>query len=102
MKNVYLLSLNYQNITQKSPDPAQINTNISETFANLTKDITTSFEVRVGYIGLCVSASAGVWVCSGSVRGLADLVRGRDIEDPLNLIWIAGKFKDEIVFNGFV
>ncbi|KAH8595313.1 Ca2+ regulator and membrane fusion protein Fig1-domain-containing protein [Bisporella sp. PMI_857] len=91
LSNVYLLSLSYiDNAQRPDPDPIQ---------------------VRVGYMGLCISQNAGNWVCSNSGAALARLFkiaqeRGNEESfiggDPLNLIWMAGKFKDEIVFNGLI
>lgn len=61
-------------------------------------------------MGLCLSQNIGIWICSGSATTLANLVKSQNIPvslsqgggDPLNLIWIAGKFRDEIVFDGLL
>lgn len=62
-------------------------------------------------MGLCISQTAGTWLCSSSATTLANLLKSQTVGssliegvggDPLNLIWIAGKFKDEIVFDGLV
>lgn len=59
-------------------------------------------------MGLCITQSDGIWLCSSSATALANLIRGQNLGlsgvggDPLNLIWIAGKFRNEIVFNGLM
>jgi len=62
-------------------------------------------------MGLCISQNTGIWLCSSSATTLANLLKSQtvgaslfegSVGDPLNLIWIAGKFKEEIVFDGLV
>ncbi|TVY82200.1 hypothetical protein LSUE1_G007803, partial [Lachnellula suecica] len=114
LTNVYLLSVSYLNATTPLPkvDAAQVNSNISNIFADITGAGTrnvTSLEVRAGYMGMCISQTTGIWLCSSSATTLANLLKSQTAsaasvqgggEDPLNLIWIAGKFRDEIVFDG--
>ena len=110
LADVYLLSLSYANSSNPSKvDPAQVNANASSVFSNLTAaDSGTFLEVRVGYMGLCISQTVGMWLYSGSATSLANLLKtqrsGGEVGqgDPLNLIWIASKFKDDIVFNGLM
>lgn len=113
LTNVYLLSLSYLNATDHSKtDYAQVNANTSTLFRNLTgASDGLRLEVRAGYMGLCISQVAGTWLCSSSTTSLANLLKtqsnilgggGVGQGDPLNLIWIAGKFRDEIVFNGLI
>lgn len=52
-------------------------------------------EVRVGYFGICVN-SDGAFLCSNNATSLAAQVTVD--QDPLNLIWVANTFKDQIVF----
>lgn len=69
-------------------------------------------EVRAGYLGICIllAENQGQWICSRSSERLARIVLGDssasspsdDIDDPLNLIYVAGKFKDDIVFEGLL
>ncbi|KAH8805284.1 Ca2+ regulator and membrane fusion protein Fig1-domain-containing protein [Xylogone sp. PMI_703] len=102
LKNVYLLSFQYADKTHSptKPDPVQVNPNISSTFSDIVKAGAASLEIRVGYLGLCMSQEAGEWVCSSSAHSLARLLKPED--DPLNLVWTAGKFKDQIVFDGLL
>jgi len=113
LADVYLLSLSYTNSSNLSKvDPAQINANASSVFRNLTvADNGTFLEVRVGYMGLCISQTVGAWLCSGSATSLANLLKtqssvlsGGEVGqgDPLNLIWIASKFKEDIIFSGLM
>jgi hypothetical protein len=51
--------------------------------------------VRVGYFGICVN-DGGAWLCSNNATALA--ASYSPDTDPLNLIWVAKSFKDDIVF----
>ena len=60
-------------------------------------------------MGLCISQNVGVWLCSSSATTLANLLKAesgsasRNISgDPLNLIWIASNFRNDIVFDGLM
>ena len=53
-------------------------------------------EVRVGYFGVCVNADGGSFLCSNNASALAEQFSVD--QDPLNLIWIASTFKDNIIF----
>jgi len=101
LTNVYLLSISYLNASTSSADPAQVNSNISNTFSNLTGAGTANnnfLEVRAGYMGICISHDAGKWLCSSGATTLANSLRTHTTStsfpnssgDPLNLIWIAG------------
>ena len=69
-------------------------------------------EVRAGYLGICVllAENQGQWICSSSSERLARIVLGDssnssqsgEIDDPLNLIYVTGKFKADIVFEGLL
>ena len=62
-------------------------------------------------MGLCISQTGDAWLCSSSANALANILKtqssilgggGVGLGDPLNLIWIASKFRDQIVFNGLM
>jgi hypothetical protein len=53
-------------------------------------------QARVGYFGICVNPDGGSWLCSNNATALANEVSVD--QDPLNLIWLASQFKDQIVF----
>ena len=106
--DVYLISLSYVDPTSPAAvhtHPSQVNQNISSTFSNLAN--TASLEVRVGYLGLCARQTAGKWQCLSSATFLASLVElgnpnsARD-GDPLDLIWIASNFRDQVIFVGLM
>lgn len=61
-------------------------------------------------MAMCIKEATGIWVCSSSAETLANIVKSGgggsgsagQIGDPLNLIWIAKNFRDEIVFDGLM
>ncbi len=85
-----------------------VNPNASSIFATL-RGHNTALEIRVGYMGMCMWEASGQWICSSSAADLAALVRqaateagptsGLQTADPLNLIYMAETFKNEIVFD---
>lgn len=104
LKDVYILSLSYQPIASISPSASQLNPSLSTTFARLAGN-TTTLEVRAGYIGMCISATAGNWTCSRDADSLArtlNLTQSATSPDPLNILWIAKTFRDTIVFDGLM
>ncbi|KAK5991967.1 hypothetical protein PT974_05362 [Cladobotryum mycophilum] len=101
---VYLISLYY------SPaDPFKANSTDSALAAILVNlaGNQTSLQVRAGYMGVCASLPFGDWTCSTQASSVASVLRYVTMQasasnvssDPLNLIGIAQKFKDEVVFD---
>jgi hypothetical protein len=89
---IFLLSLYYQHWTP-TYDPAQNNPAVFQQISSIVGS--AQLEVRVGYFGICVS-NGGDWLCSNNATALA---QSYNIEaDPLNLIWVAKTFKDNVVF----
>ena len=97
MANLYLTSTSYKSVSS-TYNPEQVNPNLTQTFATIVDGAV--LEVRVGYFGLCVSHAGGIWLCSNNPAGMAS--QFRPAQDPLNLIWAAAKFKDDIVFSGLL
>ena len=91
--DIFLLSLYYQNY-QAAPDTAQVDYNAYSAIAHIAGG--ASLQARVGYFGICVNPDGGSWLCSNNATALAKEVNVD--QDPLNLIWLAGQFKDMIVF----
>ncbi|TWU78183.1 hypothetical protein ED733_007740 [Metarhizium rileyi] len=91
--DIFLLSLYYQKY-QAVPDTAQVDYNVVNAIANIAGS--ASLQARVGYFGICVNPDGGSWLCSNNATALAKEVSVD--QDPLNLIWLAGQFKDMIVF----
>jgi len=112
LANIYLLSISYLNTTGPvaANSPAQVTGNISSTFIELAGTRNgTHLEVRAGYMGMCISQSIrGLWICSSSATTLVDLLKSQNSDssnighDPLKLIWMANKFRNEIVFDGLI
>ncbi|KAK2760348.1 hypothetical protein FQN54_002417 [Arachnomyces sp. PD_36] len=88
----------------------QLNPNISTAFTDLVNKTGTSssLEVRVGYLGMCMRESGEEWLCSRSAEDLANIIRENNTEeeaaghDPLNLIWMAKDFTSQSVFSGLI
>ncbi|GAO18620.1 uncharacterized protein UV8b_05444 [Ustilaginoidea virens] len=91
--DIFLLSLYYQKY-QPTPDTAQVDYNGFNAIANIAGG--ASLQARVGYFGICVNPDGGSWLCSNNATALAKEVAVD--QDPLNLIWLAGQFKEMIVF----
>lgn len=113
--NVYLLSLRYTNNSEAATKPAQVSTMIQSAVYNISQASSGStFEVRAGYMGLCISQGDEGRVCSSSAKILANIVKAEKTTsitgnltteatpDPLNLIMIAEEFRTKIVFDGLL
>ena len=73
---------------------AQVNQAVPQQIAQIVGD--TCLEVRVGYFGICINPDGGGFLCSNNASALAAQVTVDPA--PLNLIWVASTFKDNIVF----
>ncbi|KAJ5557220.1 Ca2+ regulator and membrane fusion protein Fig1-domain-containing protein [Penicillium frequentans] len=115
LSNVYLLSLRYTNNSEAATKPAQVSTMIQSAVYNVSQTNSGStFEVRAGYMGLCISQGDVGRVCSSNAKILANIVKAEKTSsatgnlttesspDPLNLIMIAEEFRTKIVFDGLL
>jgi hypothetical protein len=75
-------------------DPSQVDPGVATAIANIVG--TAQLEVRVGYFGICISPNGGSFLCSNNASALAEQVSVDN--DPLNLIWVANTFQNDIVF----
>jgi Ca2+ regulator and membrane fusion protein Fig1 len=96
--DIFLMSLYYVNYPP-TYDTAQVDPGVSQAIANIVG--AAQLEVRVGYFGICIAPNGagsgdGAFLCSNNATALAAQV-SLD-QDPLNLIWVASTFKDNIVF----
>ncbi|CAF9917678.1 MAG: hypothetical protein GOMPHAMPRED_001348 [Gomphillus americanus] len=91
--SIFLISLYYQ-MDPPVYDPAQVDPGVTSAIANIVGQAMT--EVRVGYFGICINPNGGSFLCSNNASALAAQVTVD--QDPLNLIWVASTFKDNIVF----
>jgi len=102
---IYLITFYYPlNGSLPIYNPAIVNTGVygatqttawgQPTFPEIVKD--TCLEVRVGYFGLCVNADGHSFICSNNATLLAELLTPE--QDPLNLLFVASTFKNNIVF----
>ena len=67
---------------------------VSTAIANIIGGAT--MEVRVGFFGICISPDNGAFICNANATALAEIVTVD--QDPLNVIWLAERFKDTVVF----
>ncbi|KAJ6783464.1 hypothetical protein PWT90_08177 [Aphanocladium album] len=83
------------------------NGNMSSIFAELASSV--RFEVRASHFGLCAKspALADRWICSRSATAIAAIIaEGGNSSanwiggDPLNLVYMASKFRTDVVFVG--
>ncbi|KAJ5152924.1 uncharacterized protein N7482_009402 [Penicillium canariense] len=109
LSNVFLLSLRYKDTSSLAlSDPTIVNTGIAHAVQNVTQSGDEPIlEVRAGYMGLCIMLNDGEWICSTSATSLTNIVKlssssTNGTRDPLNLIYIANSFKDDIVFDGLL
>ena len=91
--NIFLISLYYQSYPPVF-NPAQVDPGVTTAIANIIGQ--ARLEVRVGYFGICINDDGGSFLCSNNASALAEQVSVD--QDPLNLIWVASTFKDNIVF----
>lgn len=106
MSNVYLVSLFYANDTSpiSQHNSNQVNPNAFYALTDLVGSPNPSLEIRVGYMGICVSSLTEDWICSPHASTLARTINDTNpiTGDPLNLIWIADNFRSQVVFSGLM
>jgi hypothetical protein len=93
MPSIYLINFFYKQYTPVL-NPAQADLQAPEAIRNIVGSAT--LQCRVGYFGICINPTGGSWLCSANASSLAAEVSVE--QDPLNLIWVASTFKDNIVF----
>lgn len=113
MSSLHLLSLSYTGAGGAVPENAgMVNGNTSAVFADLARN--ARLEVRASYFGLCAKSPniASGWICSRSAASIAAVVAeagnssakavngGASLADPLNIVYMASKFRTDIVFVG--
>lgn len=90
---IFLISIYYEKYTPTF-DPSQVDPGVSTAIANIIGGAT--MEVRVGFFGICISPDNGAFICNANATALAEVVTVD--QDPLNVIWLAERFKDTVVF----
>lgn len=91
--NIFLIDF-YYDAYVADYDSTQVDTSVVASIANLVGQ--AMLEVRVGYFGLCINPDGGSFLCSNNATLLAEQVSPD--QDPLNLIYIADTFKNDVVF----
>ncbi|CAG8922441.1 unnamed protein product [Penicillium salamii] len=116
LNNIYLMSLRYNDYNYTvAKGPGQVSSNIAQAIQNVTQTgHGTTFEVRAGYMGICVGQSHEYPICSSSAKALANMIAAErrtiqagnesieTVADPLNLIMVAEEFRRKIVFDGLM
>ncbi|KAF2769109.1 membrane fusion mating protein FIG1 [Teratosphaeria nubilosa] len=90
---IFLISFYYQGYTP-TYSSTQVDPGVAAAIANIVGR--AQLEVRVGYFGICVNPDGGSFLCSNNATLLAEQVSVD--QDPLNLIWVAETFKNDVVF----
>ncbi|KAH9826382.1 membrane fusion mating protein FIG1 [Teratosphaeria destructans] len=90
---IFLISFYYQGYTP-TYSSTQVDPGVTAAIANIVGR--AQLEVRVGYFGICVNPDGGSFLCSNNATLLAEQVSVD--QDPLNLIWVADTFKNDVVF----
>lgn len=91
--NIFLIDFYYQSYAPMY-DPTQVSPGVTAAIANIVGE--ARLEVRVGYFGLCITPDGSDFLCSNNATLLAEQVSID--QDPLNLIYIANTFKNDVVF----
>lgn len=91
--DIFLIDFFYKSYTPQY-DPTQVNPGVAAAIANIVGE--ALLEVRVGYFGLCVTPDGHSYLCSNNATLLAEQISIE--QDPLNLIYIANTFKNDVVF----
>jgi hypothetical protein len=71
-----------------------VDPDVTTAIANIVGGAT--MEVRVGFFGICIQPDSGSFICNANATALAEVVSVD--QDPLNVIWLAERFKDTVVF----
>ncbi|KAK2768254.1 hypothetical protein FQN54_000106 [Arachnomyces sp. PD_36] len=99
LRNVYLLSLSYHKSSETQSQPSsQLNPSFFADVANTSSS--ASLEVRVGYFGLCASLEGQGWTCATDSNSLTENLNAT--HDPLNLIWVADRFQNQVFLSALI
>ena len=94
---VYLVQISYTDINDLSSIPSGVWENITILTAQAIRG--THLTVRVGYFGICAAQDELSWNCRRDSDNLMALHR---FTDPLGVINMAEKVKDDVMFPGFL
>lgn len=105
MKSVYLLSLSYTVDRAPGNSTLQADPDAGSCFANyIANNIDSKRQVNIGFMAMCLQLRSGTWCCGSKAQDMANLIQNQTSSDgdPVNLIWIAEKFRTKIVFDGLM
>lgn len=86
-----------------SPDPdSQSRESLSKVYHSWPRNESIIHEIRIGYLGLCARANDTQWLCRRSTASIIEAFRDAEEMDPLNLLWVAHRFRTEAVVSIFV
>lgn len=96
LPGIYVISMSYRKTSPSAGmHNSEVNRNLSASIASLIDAAQATLQVRVGYFGICVVQNEPMR-CSTDIGSLA--ARLSESQDPLNLIWEAHRFKDDVLF----
>jgi len=93
MPNIFLIDFYYHTLNPVF-NSAQVNPAVTAALASIVGR--AMLEVRVGYFGICITPDGSNFLCGNNATLLANQLSID--QDPMNLIWIANKFKNDVVF----
>lgn len=97
---IYVISMEYHKARPPtSPLHLEVNRNFSASIASIVDFSKAIVQVRVSYFGVCLLQN-GPTRCSTDVGDIASLLN--ESRDPLNLVWEAHRFKDDVLFPYFM
>ncbi|KAJ0117837.1 hypothetical protein J7T55_014286 [Diaporthe amygdali] len=106
LSNVYLISLSYKGAGVTATNSSlQVNHDAGNCFIDgITGSSKTIRQINIGFMALCVQLNSGIWLCGSSAQDIAQNLKDQESvdADPFNLVWIAEKFRTNIIFYGFL
>ena len=101
MSNIYVVALSYQPEVLEQSNVAADDVRRNFTFPVLQNAATVSaFEVRASYFGVCITSRDATWQCATDTSLL--ISHSTPETDPLGLLEMTRKVKDEVIFPGFL
>lgn len=92
--DIYVMSISY-NPDAPTEVPSGDSNTLSKAFHDYLSVENKIQEVRVGYLGLCARTNVDLWICQASPYSLIQALGEADQTDPLNLIWLGDRFRNE-------
>lgn len=99
LKNVYLMSLSYENISNESTGSLLAESaRFQDIFLRLANSNNTIQGLRIGYMFMCLDLPNGAGLCSSDEKELAAVMELSGSNDPLNILQLAQSIRSEVFF----